>query len=279
VAHANNGDTIDIVTPGTIALTKGQLVLSHDMAIQGVGKQAVISGSGLSRVFDVTPNAHVRLANLELINGNGRAGFAGVVFPFDGDGGAILNQGWLAVVGCTLTADHAKDGGAIYNAHGMTSIIGSTLFRDIATHEGGAVYNDHGSLAISHSTLSYDSAGADGGAISNSAGRVTLSADILSHDSAKLLGGAICSEAGLLVVANSTLSYDAAGVFGGGIFTNGDQALLTGDLLTHDSAGVHGGGIYHTPFGTLKISFSTASADSPDAHFGPYVSGPGNVGF
>ena len=134
-------------------------------------------------------------------------------------------------------------------------------------------------LAVSHSTLSYDSAGADGGAISNNGGAVTLGADVLSHDTAGLLGGAVCSQAGLLVVTNSVLSYDTAGVFGGGIFTNGDQALLSGDLLAHDSAGVHGGGIYHTAAGTLKISFSTASADSPDAHFGPYVSGPGNVGF
>jgi predicted outer membrane repeat protein len=278
VAHANNGDTIDVMTAGPISLTKGQLVLSHDVTIQGMGKLPVVSGNNQSRVFEVVPGAVARLANLEIVDGNGTSGVAAAVLPFDGDGGAILNLGGLLVRDCVFAANTAKDGGAIYNEHGTTIMVGSTLFRNFAKHEGGAVYNDHGRVMVAHSTLSYDIAGSDGGAISNNAGAVTLVADDLSHDWAMFLGGAICSQGGSLVVANSTLSYDTAGAFGGGIFTNGDAALLTGDTLTHDFAGVHGGGIFHTVAGVLRIGTTTASADAPEARFGTYINLGGNVG-
>src|SRR5438552_3710026 len=64
VAHANNGDTIDVLTASPIALTKGQLLLSHDVTIQGLKGLPVISGSNLSRVCDVAPNAHVTLTDM-----------------------------------------------------------------------------------------------------------------------------------------------------------------------------------------------------------------------
>ncbi len=210
VAHAQNGDTIDILTAAPIALTKGELLLSHNVTILAPGKGALISGSGISRVFEVAPQAQVRLVNLTLIDGNGTAGVATAVLPRDGDGGAILNEGSLLVSGCTLAANTARTGGAIYNDHGTLFVTGSTLLRDTAKVAGGAIYNDHGTLALSHSTLSYDTAGVAGGGLFTDGGKAALTGDRLSHDSAGLQGGGVYhTAAGTLTIALSTFSADA----------------------------------------------------------------------
>jgi hypothetical protein len=304
VAHANNGDTIDILTASPIDLTKGQILLSKNLTIEATGKMAVVSGSGMSRVFDVAAGAHVALSNLEVIHGNGTTGIPTAVFPFDGDGGAILNHGSLTVSNCILAANTALVGGAVYNDHGQVSLFWSVVSSNAAKDDGGAVYNDHGGLAVSHCNVFGDTAAAAGGAVFNKAGAVTvadsllshdlasagggiynaggtvtLSRDTLTHDAAKVDGGAVDNFLGSLTVSHCTLSYDTAGVFGGGIFTSGGTAVLVSDLVTHDSAGVHGGGVYHTAAGTLKISLSMASADTPEARFGSYINGGGNVGF
>jgi hypothetical protein len=308
VAHAKSGDTIDILTASPIALTKGELLLSKNLTIEATGKQAVISGSGMSRVFTVDSGAHVELVNLELIHGNGRDRIP--TFPqsfmplFAGDGGAILNLGSLTVSKCVLAANSAQEGGAVFNEHGQVFFSWSIVSSNAATDDGGAVYNDHGSLVVSHCNVFGDTAAAAGGAVFNRAGAVTVADSLLSHDlatfgggiytdggsltllrdtlsheAAKVDGGGVYNHASSLTVSHCKLSFDTAGAFGGGIFTSGGTAVLVSDLVTHDSAGVHGGGVYHTAAGTLKISFSTAIADTPEARFGSYINGGGNVGF
>src|SRR5262245_8295910 len=97
VAQATNGDTIDIRTIQTIVLTQGELYLAHDLTINGVqGPQESveeISGDHLSRVFEVAPAAHVNLAFLGLVFGNGVANNPSGTSGADNFGGAILNQG------------------------------------------------------------------------------------------------------------------------------------------------------------------------------------------
>jgi hypothetical protein len=304
VAHAMTGDTIEILTPSPITLTKGQIFLAKDVTIVAPFKAAVISGAGMSRLFDVTPGAHVELGNLVLEDGNGTAGIHTAGLPFDGDGGAVLNQGSLMLMHCTLVLNTAHEGGALFNDHGMVLSKGSTLLVNSAKDDGGAVYNDHGLVSAYVTVLAHNKAAVAGGAVFNTAGDVSLTGSLITGDSAtfgggifsdhgsvlltgdtlladaaKVNGGAIDNEGGSLTVTHCALPSDMAGMFGGGIYTDGGTADLVSDLLASDAAGAHGGGAYHTALGTLTISSSTASGDTPDAEFGAYLSGGGNVGF
>jgi hypothetical protein len=119
VAQASNGDTIEIKTSQEIVLTQGELYLSHDVTIDTVTPFERISGDHLSRVFEVAPAAHVNLDNLGINDGNGVANNPDGTSA-DTDGGAILNQGTLALQNCVMFDNGSHNfvkglGGAIYN--------------------------------------------------------------------------------------------------------------------------------------------------------------------
>src|SRR5262249_40664131 len=121
VAQAQGGDTIDIWTTTPIVLTHGELVLARDLTIglaafTAPGTQATISGDHLSRIFEVTPAAHVNLFDLHLLDGTVVANNPSGTTGDDGDGGAILNYGTLALTRCTLSDNAAFNGGGILNA-------------------------------------------------------------------------------------------------------------------------------------------------------------------
>jgi hypothetical protein len=77
VAQAQNGDTIEVRTNQTIFLTQGELVLANDLTIVHMVTRPVtrtkISGDHLSRVFEVSPAAHVKLFDVDSFDGNGVA--------------------------------------------------------------------------------------------------------------------------------------------------------------------------------------------------------------
>src|SRR5262249_48962838 len=83
IAAAHSGDTIGFdpsLAGQTIALTSGELAISKSLAIQGPGAGLLaISGTGPSRVFDVTAaGAVVTLTGLT-IEGGSASGMAGGV--------------------------------------------------------------------------------------------------------------------------------------------------------------------------------------------------------
>src|SRR5262249_23493134 len=74
--------------PGTIALTGGELDITGDLAITGPGAaKLTVSGSNLSRVFQVEAGETVSISGLTIAGGN-----AGT-----GNGGGIDNFGTLTV--------------------------------------------------------------------------------------------------------------------------------------------------------------------------------------
>jgi hypothetical protein len=187
VANAVSGDEIQITaalknTP--IVLTQGELVLSQNVTIEGVGNVAeTVSGGGTSRIFEVAAGTSVTIENLTLTGGNGLANLSDTS-NFLGDGGCILmhGTGTLTVSGCTLSGNSAS-------------------------RNGGAIYNDAGSVVLSGCTLSGNSAGGDGGAIVNTAGSEALlistntpnAPEVLHYDStigAPIGSGVFTSSAG-----------------------------------------------------------------------------------
>src|SRR5262249_14157324 len=148
---------------------------------------------------------------------------------------------------CTLSANSAGLGGAIYN-RGTLMIVGSTLSGNSSPGSGGAINNDT-TLTVRGCTLSGNSAGYDGGAIiSGGAGTLTVSDSTLSHNSARRHGGAIWVS-GTATITRATVSDNMAGTGtvsnedgGGGIWQLGGTLNLSGCTLSRNS-GYAGGGI------------------------------------
>ena len=66
LATAANGDKINIVANGTIALTSGELLVNKSVTINGLGPHGIVSGNGASRVFHITPNMTVTISSLTI---------------------------------------------------------------------------------------------------------------------------------------------------------------------------------------------------------------------
>ena len=74
---------------GTIALTSGQVDLTSSMTINGRGaNKLTVSGSNISRVFDVGPGATVTISDLTVANGAAMS----TTDPSQQSGGGVLNE-------------------------------------------------------------------------------------------------------------------------------------------------------------------------------------------
>jgi hypothetical protein len=266
VAHALNGDTIDILPAPFapvgqhIVLTHGELYLNHSVTIQALGPAATIDGDQFSRIFEVAPAVQVKLLNLNIVNGVGVAHNSLGKSSLDGAGGGILNEGTLTVTACKLSFDTAKAGGGIYNEAGTLLVTGSTLSKDATSGGGGGVFNDRGAVAVGGSTFSFDSA-RDGGALATNLGAVTVSNSNLSGNSASIDGGALYNIGGRMTVVADLVQGNAAAQFGGGIFSELGRLTVSGASLFKNSAGVAGGGIASLR-GTATVGKSNLSFNS-----------------
>ena len=192
IAHANKNAIIEFAPSldgQTITLTSGELDITTGLTIQGPGAgQLTISGGKNSRVFDVNASAPVVLSGLTVTGGDGVAS-ALLAYPYDGDGGGILNLSTLTLSGCVVSGNSVNGlgwspelfGGGIYNA-GTLTLTGCTISNnsafganvDFSSGYGGGIYNA-GTLTVSTSTLSGNVAyNGFGGGILN-AGTLTVS--------------------------------------------------------------------------------------------------------
>jgi hypothetical protein len=272
VAHANNGDTINILTTMTIVLTQGELVIAHDVTIQFLGftaqQQATISGNYHSRIFEVAPSAHVTLTSLNLLDGNGLARNPSGTLASDGNGGGILNFGTLQLTDCTLSGN----GNSIDpKGHLSPSAV-----------EGGAIDNDGtamglktppvAQLGLTDCYLHDNSAIDDGGGIATSSVAAMLNCEVANNNAN--FGGGI-SGSGLLVVTECELDNNTAEFSGGGIDFGGYGAKLfvLGSLVNYNIANEgSGGGILLEDDAFLlamgcKFGFNSAFGESGGAIF------------
>ena len=78
IAAARSGDTIAFSSKlkgQTITLTSGELMVDHDLNIDGLGAQRLsISGNGASRVFDIGGGATVTISGLTITDGRPNRG-------------------------------------------------------------------------------------------------------------------------------------------------------------------------------------------------------------
>ena len=250
-----SGDTI-VFSPllkGAIDLSQGALpTITNSLTIDGPGANVLtIDAQGQSGILSIASGAQVNISGLTLANGSAS------VSPGGGRntsaGGAIANQGTLAITGCTLTGNIANFGGAIANTGSLT-LNNSTLSASFAYDNGGAIYN-HGSLSLTDCTVSGNTADTKGGGIYGYSGTsLTLTDCTISGNSTNLgLGGGIF---GLNVILNNTIvanSGSGGDIWGTASGSNNliDDANSAGGL----SNGVNGNLVGVDPkLGTLEYN-------------------------
>ncbi|MBM4091791.1 MAG: hypothetical protein FJ276_20545, partial [Planctomycetes bacterium] len=217
ISEANNAggpDTIEFASEladQTITLTSGELHITDDLTINGLGADKLtISGNSSNRIFlvdDGNPNTTimVSISGLSLENGS-----------TSGQGGAILNKEDLTVEDSTLADNSAYSGGGIFNWGRTLTVTNSTLADNSATL-GGGIYNNSSTLTVTNSTLA-DNSAYSGGGIFNNSSTLTVTNSTLADNSATRNGGGIYNGySSTLTVTNSTLANNSADDTGGGI--------------------------------------------------------------
>jgi len=138
-------------------------------------------------------------------------------------GGAIYNQGTLAVNNSLMASNQAEISGAIYNPGAITEINNSTFSDNAASYSGGVIYNDIGTITtINNSTFSGNVA-SDGGAIFNAGNIDTISNSSFSGNTASRGGGVYSYSFGTITTLSNSLFHNNTG-------THADCYLFRGSV-------------------------------------------------
>ena len=244
---------------------KGDLDVTDDLRVFG---RHQIDANGVDRVFDVQPEANLRLTGLWLVDGAAAEGESG---------GAVRSQGTVrfkggAVVGGSVTGTGAS-GGAFMNDGGTLRVIGARLLRNDAVRAGGAIEAFAGRTIVRGTLMKQNTAGAEpgnGGALHlTDAGTVTVAGSKVVRNSASSEGGGLWNSAGGTFRVRGTLLHHntAAGAAadngGGALFNDGGTMTVSDSTLHHNTAtgaAGSGGGILNN-LGTLEVSGSTLEAN------------------
>jgi hypothetical protein len=210
------GDSGHVGGVYTITLSTGELAIAKDVNITGPNSTTntdpiVISGGGVSRVFNINSGKTASISGLTISNGNGSIG------------GGIYNQGTLTLTTVTVSG----------NSTNGTNTIGGGIAN--GTTSGTSI------LTITNSTISGNSANGgnnSGGGIVNSTGGGTATLTIINstisgnsaNSSASAGGGIYNSAAGgaaTVTITNSTITGNTVNGSGGGISISGSGTLTT----------------------------------------------------
>jgi predicted outer membrane repeat protein len=238
-ANSNAGADIivfDAGSAGTITLTTGQLDISDDVTITGLGAaDSIISGNNNSRIFYIynyDDPLTVSISGLTMTDGAA------------GTGGAIANWGNdLTLSSVVLTGNEAIDtGGAI---HSQISASPNT--------------DSNAPLTIIDSEISDNTAGESGGGLNlYEVGNVTITNTVVSGNETLYGGGGIYTRnAGNVTIDSSTFDQNTAGGDGGGLYaTFTDSFTMTNSTVSGNQA-TDGGGLELGKNGDVLIANST----------------------
>jgi len=294
LAAISGGGLVTFVCDGTITLAS-QVTLdgSTSLTLDGAGHEVILSGGGLTRLFEVGPYATLNLTSLTLTNG-----YFVSLHQAPLGGGAVYNRGTLNIRHVTFSNNLANFdmayGGAIYNDSGVMAIDAST-FMDNATlgsqSAGGAIYS-YGFMTIlnctftgnaAHGSSSFGGAISAGGpAIGNNIALITGST--FSGNSAPYFGGALAISTGGELINNTFMgnfTYDPTNSIGGAIFTEGASLTIANSTFWKNSAQTHGGAIYNIGLLTLRNNVFADSLAGGNCYGGlplnDFIDGGGNL--
>jgi predicted outer membrane repeat protein len=252
LAMANTGrqhDTI-VLPPGTYPTAGGfQVLARRSVTILSTGDGAKIAAEASSdSVFVVHSGASASFINLTITGGTGH--------PIDGGkaGGAVFNAGVVLLADCTISNNHAENGGGIYN-HGDLTIDGnSSILNNTAGFLGGGIDNhysgvsvggDSRSLRIRDSVIEGNAASAGGGVYNETGGATIARSRIVNNNASN--GGGLYNQDDL-TVDDSTILNNTATTTGGGIASSRlppsvGVALLIRKSIIEGNNAPRGGGV------------------------------------
>jgi hypothetical protein len=261
----------------TILLTGGELLITDDLRINGLGgSNLTVSGSHNSRVFEVGANAHVTLSGLGITSGDGMANPRDTS-PFAGAGGGILNFGTLTMRESTLSGNSGLAGGGIFSSFGATvTLRDCTLSGNSGGIVGGGGLLSEGTLSVSDCTVSGNS-GFDGGGIFNTfSGTMTIRDSTVSHNAGGDGGGIENDDSA--TIHDAILFGNSAGNLRGGGIANTGTLAVTDTILSGNSSVYGGGAIDNESFATLTISGCILYGNSVSGFVDPVVGRVGGLG-
>lgn len=302
IDDANNNPGADIVvfdasSIGTITLTSGDIDITDDVTITGLGAaDSIISGNNASRIFYIYKDATsltVSISGLTMTEGSENVGGAianwysdltltGVVLTSNSatgtsgrsEGGAIISYGWTAsleIIDSEISGNTSNDdgGGIAHIDAGDLTIINSVISGNQSAGSGGGVYAKRvGNIAISDSTLRSNSSSLYGGGGHFSSTRdVSIDSTTFDQNLTNYGGGALYStNTTSFTVTNSTVSGNQ-GIGGAGFVlgNNGDVLIANSTFANNvgDSTYGVGGALYSWGSnGDTRILFSTFSGNS-----------------
>jgi hypothetical protein len=181
------------------------------------------------------------------------------------DGGGIINQNFVYMVGSNLTGSSAKlDGGGIAN-FATANLYYSTFTGNKASGSGGGILNQN-FATLDHSTLSGNSAYGGGGIANLNTATMQVTNATLNANSANNSSGGISNLGGTTSLRNSTLSGNSAQNVGGGLYTFGNVTFYNATLANNRATS--GGALYlmsgHTTILTNTILAYSLSGGNCD---------------
>ncbi len=142
------GDGYDSITlTEDIVLQADLEAISSALRIDGKGHS--ISGNDERQLFSISSTGDLSLVNIALINGAGAAG------------GALRNDGALAISRAYLADNRGGSGGAIHSS-GRLIVSNSTLTNNQSTQDGAAIHINGGTAWLTHLTLNNNRSGTAG---------------------------------------------------------------------------------------------------------------------
>ncbi|NER20965.1 MAG: PEP-CTERM sorting domain-containing protein [Symploca sp. SIO1C2] len=210
---------------GTINLTSGELLITDDLTINGLGADFLsVDAGGFSRVFNID----------------------------DGDDGNFLD---VLIDGLTITGGNSgasAEGSGIFNAENLT-LTNSIVSGNIGNFSVGGISNS-GELTVNNSTISGNIGNFGVAGISNS-GQLTITNSSITENAGRVIGG--IDNSGELTMVNSTISGNNSKNIAG--ISNSGEVSVTNSTIS-SNYGEYGGTIGNS--GELTLTNSTISSNS-----------------
>jgi hypothetical protein len=286
-ANANGGGDIIITNvTGQITVATTLPQITANLNIYGPGTDALrISGGGNTNIFSIAsgttntfigftvadahsadipiPNssseqlmpgcAITNLGCLTVINCN----ITNCLYTGVGDGGAVRNDGTLAMQNCQLIASgdayYEGHGGCIYNSSSCYVALNNCVMTNCRAYDGAGLYNN-GTAVLQNCLLTGLNAASEGngGAIANR-GSLTVLTCVISNCNYAFWGSGIFGGAGQIVMSNTVVTENN-GRQGGGLFFWRGTNLLYGCTISGNECDDGGGGIQNWGADTTMLN-------------------------
>ena len=260
-------------TPQTISLTEGQLELSDTSGLQtitGPNANLTLSGSGLSRVFQVDGGVTASIFGLFIANGGGSADKGGGVLNLAGANLTLLN--------CTLTGNTAHGNGGGLANYGSLALTDSGVAMNNAGLAGGGVYSKGPAITVTNCVITGNTANTNaGGLFTFPMGEAaTLTGCDIENNTAGSYGGGFENYTGAASLTNCTISGNTASQAGGGLVNPAPSVvMLSSCTISGNMAGTSGRALANT--GTMTFTNCTISGNTATKNGGGLLNLAGDL--